>query len=627
LTQPNREFIRSVGILSATRIRLTGLLAVALSTVGFVGASGPFLEQATPRGLIYTTANQGTFGKGLGFVDLDNDGDPDVVALGRSDGRVGIFENDGSGNFTDRSTTNGIPLALDPSGVSAADYDGDGDLDLFLSCHREPDMLLRNDGSFNFANVTLAAGVGNAGAGQGSAWGDYDGDGWLDLYVANRTDGTSPQSNLFYRNQGDGTFVEMADALGISRDDDATFQSAFFDYNGDMSPDLYVCNDHGVGCSPFSNHLFENTGAAFVNVTTQTGTAACVGCMGTGVGDIDGNGYQDLYCTNIQQGNVMLLNQGDGSFTEESSGMGIRSNAIGWGNLMFDHDNDGHLDIYICNTDAPNRLYDCNAGGLCFDAAAAMDVDTSVPTFATSAADIDNDGDLDLLVQGPALPLKLYVNQSDTDRNWLKVDLSAAAPNTRAIGAIVRVRIGTAWQMREVFSNVGFKSVWPTMLHFGMGNAGLIDEVVIEWPDGAVDTLYGVSVNQTLSLQHIAPAAPPAAADGIAGGLLSLGRGSGSTLTVDYDASTCGGDHAVMVWGQIGDWSGYQGDVGATCDLGSSGNGSFDFAGDNVWFNLIWVDGTDVAGHPGFDAAGPRNWSALGLCGVQSDDHSDATCD
>ena len=121
--------------------------------------------------------------------------------------------------------------------------------------------------------------------------------------------------------------------------------------------------------------------------------------------------------------------------------------------------------------------------------------------------------------------------------------------------------------------------------------------------------------------------ASPPVADGTTGSPMRLSRGAGGTIVVTYDPLTCAGDRVIIVWGNLGDWSGYQGDVGGDCDLGTSGTGSFEFSGDNVWFNLVWVNGDGAAGHPGLATSAPRSWTAAGLCGALSDDQSDAVCD
>ena len=169
-----------------------GIVAALILSTGMALAGNPpaaFTEEALARGLDFTMAPfpqaQGYLGQGGGFVDLDSDGDPDVVLIGAANGRIGIFENLGGGNFVDRSLTSGIPIMLQQEGFGAADYDADGLMDLYFTQHTERNVLMRNLGGFTFDDVTLTAIVADDGAGTGVSWGDFDNDGWLDLYVCN----------------------------------------------------------------------------------------------------------------------------------------------------------------------------------------------------------------------------------------------------------------------------------------------------------------------------------------------------------------------------------------------------------------------------------------------------------
>ena len=478
----------------AIPIFVLALVAPALADV-------PFTEESVARGIAYTTGHTFGYGAGVALVDLDGDGDPDIVLLGdATTGKVGVYENDGTGNFVDRSNTSGIPLLTNTSGITAPDYDGDGDRDLYISRNFAADVLMRNDGSFSFTNVTSAAGMGDAGAGHGSTWGDYDADGWIDMYLGNRTDLGSEEENRLYHNLGNGTFEEVAAALGVDRPGDPTFHAAFLDYNRDGLPDIYVCNDKGVGCN-WTNHLFRNDGGTFTNVSVATGTDACLDCMGIGIGDMDHNGFADMYLTNTPPGNALLLNQDGSTFVDSATTAGVSSYATGWGNIFFDYDNDTYLDLYVCNSDAPNRLYEYDGAFPATDIAGAVGVATVGTHFTSSAADIDGDGDLDLLVSGALEAVRLYINHEGETRNWLKVRPVGQPPNTQAVGAVIEVTVGGQTWEREVFCGIGFKSDWPTTQHFGLGAAAMVDQVTITWPDGTQGVLEDVAANQEIVLQ------------------------------------------------------------------------------------------------------------------------------
>lgn len=488
----------------------------ALVGIQFVGSIGvadppvPFTEEALARGIDYRAVGPSRapwpFGHGVAFVDLDADGDPDLVALGAADGTIGLFENDGGGHFANRCIGSGIAQQPRASGVTATDYDGDGDLDLYLSVWLDANMLLRNDGDFRFTDVAVAAGVADEGAGAGCTWADFDHDGHIDLYLTNRTGTQMPKGqtstipNRLYRNLGDGSFLDVAFDAGVF-DDNFTFQAAFFDRDGDADADLYLSTDKGYSGIGI-NRLFDNVGGAFVEITAGSGTGAQVNSMGLAVGDFDGDMLQDLYCTNTPQGNLLYIAQQGGAYVEQSLAAGVASYATGWGAIFFDFDNDARRDLYVCNSDfSPNRLYRGVDAWPCPDVASAAGVDDTGRSFGSAVADIDADGDLDLLVENDDGPLRLYVNHEGQMRSWARFNVIGEAGNTHGVGAIVRVRAGATWQMREVLAGGnGYKSQNELTLHFGLSDAALVDEMIVHWPGGESRTLYGYAARQTWTL-------------------------------------------------------------------------------------------------------------------------------
>jgi len=470
-------------------------------------AQAPFTEEAAQRGVSYLVLQNIGFGCGVAFVDLDQDGDPDLVTTGRADGLVGVYENDGTGNFVNRIAGTHIPPLFLASGVAAADYDADGDLDLYFSNYGEANKLMRNEGNFAFADVTDQAGVGDDGRGCGSAWTDYDGDGWVDLYVTNRTEVDPPGTpNRMYRNKGDGTFEELGMALGIDAGATLSFQASFFDFDKNGYTDLYLCTDKGGTCPIQSNHLYRNDGGTFTEITGSSGTDACIGCMGTTIGDADGNGWMDIFCTNTADGHILLTNQGDGTFNESAAAAGVISFAFAWSPAFFDFNNDGYLDLFISNDPQPNRLYQFGPLWPAQDMATTYGLDTPGASYCSAVADLDGDGDQDLVVQNWGENIKLFVNHEGETRSWLKIDLDGLSPNLNAIGARVEVTTGTQTRVRELLAGSGLKSSSSAVLHFGLGSATTADRVDVYWPGGnAVTTLTGVGVDQTLNIQQDVP--------------------------------------------------------------------------------------------------------------------------
>lgn len=473
-----------------------------------VCAQTPFTEEATSRGLVFFTPQAAnTFGAGIGFTDLDNDGDPDLVAVGSADRRVRLWTNDGTGHFTDHGPLPGIPARLF-NGVSFCDYDRDGDMDIMLSAYAAQATLLRNNGEWRFTDVTAVAGVGNYGAGQGMSWGDYNGDGWMDLYLCNRTNAPAalPRDNRLYRNNGNGTFTDVAAALGVSDPGAPSFQCAFLDVDRDGDADLYVAEDKGALDCAHHNKLWRNDGGSFTDVSQECGAGECMDGMCVTVGDYDCNGLVDIFVTNTQFGNKMFLAQPAGQFVERAESIGVASYLVGWGSQFLDFDNDGRLDLFVCNDFGPNRLYRQNPDGSASDIAELMGVDAGGTVSCCAVADIDDDGDLDIAVSSEGLPLRLFVNHADQNRRWTKLRIVSQSPGSLidAVGAVVDVTYSDREQTAQVVSTSGFKSANPFILHFGLGDGARfvpIERITVVWPgESELRTLYGYASNETWTI-------------------------------------------------------------------------------------------------------------------------------
>ncbi len=486
----------------------TGVLCVAFA-IGIAGVLAParaqtFSEEAVSRGVVYVVSNSPTQdGAGIGLADLDNDGDPDLITLGASNGSVGLWENDGTGHFVNRTAGSGMPTLARPSGVSAADFDNDGDLDVHISVHNTADYLMRNDGGFKFVNVAAQAGVGSTGVGYGCAWGDYDGDGWVDLYVSNRTTADNNfAKNHLYRNNGDGTFTDVGEALGVVDGNAPTLVTAFLDYDRDGDADIYVGNDKGA-IGPWMNRLYRNEGdGTFTDVTVSSGTGADVDCMGIAWGDFDRNGWMDIYVTNLPYGNCLLMNQGDGTFLDQTTVAGVGSFVLGWGTQFLDYDHDMLMDLFLVNTNAPSRMYRSEGVFPCVDTAPALGIaDAGVShTFTFALGDIDLDGDLDIVTAPSFNNVRVFINNA-SDGNWAKLRVVGQGNNGFGVGTILDARVGAIWQCRELQMGNNYKAQNDHLQHFGLGEATQIDELVVSWPTtGTTRTLTGYAANQTWTI-------------------------------------------------------------------------------------------------------------------------------
>jgi len=470
----------------------------------------PFTSEAASRGVTFTVgANQaGIFGYGVGLADLNNNGALDIIALGDPGGIIRIWENDGNGNFTDRSIN---PL-LNPdiplrrySGVSAADYDNDGDLDLYLSAYGQPDVLLRNDGNWNFTNVTAEAGLGCPGAGCGVSWVDFNGNGWLDIYVSNRTGtffsgiGHSWENNRLYRNNGDGTFTDVAVEMGVDAPGLLTFQGSFFDFNGNGRPDLYIANDKGPHDCINPSLLFRNDGTHFTDVSQETGALLCIDAMCVTIGDFNNNLIQDIYVTNMPVGNALLLGTADGNFIESAVQTGTQSNAVGWASQFLDVDNNGQLELFVCNSSGRNELFAHNGTFPCTDLALLYGLaGGSEFTFAAAVGDLTNNGATDIVISSVNRPLLVMINNEGARRDWLKVRVLSEHAYRDELNAKVYVTSNLGEFMREIIPHAGYKTQNCSLAHFGLGDNAVIHEVRVVWPSGTQAVYTEVSPNQTL---------------------------------------------------------------------------------------------------------------------------------
>jgi len=466
-------------------------------------AISPFTEEAAQRGVDYLVifGRGDEAGSGVALIDLDNDGDADLVTMGHvGDGAVGIFENDGTGNFTDRTANTGIPPLPDAHSVAAADYDDDGDLDLYLTQWNLANVFLRNDGNFHFTDVTAAAGVGGVGYGGGSAWADYDSDGLVDIYVCNweYTD-----RNFLYRNLGDGTFEEVAEALGVASRE-RSYQPIWIDYDGDADLDLYLSNDNVLslcGQPGHHNELFRNDGGTFTDVSTETGADVCFNSMGAAVGDFDRNLWPDLHFTNLPPGNVLIANQGDGTFLNQSAAAGIdQPGELGWGTVAFDYDHNGFEDLYVVFNNGVNRFYDNPGTFPLQNIARQLDLDLVAESYCLASGDIDLDGDLDLVLSSRQERVRIYINNEGQKRDWVKFKVVGEGRNRGGIGTAVQVRTGEVRQVRHLLFGNNYKSQNETILHFGLGGARVLDEISIVWPGGTTRTLSGYAADTLWTL-------------------------------------------------------------------------------------------------------------------------------
>ena len=483
-------------------------------------------------------------GTGAAWFDYDRDGDLDLYMTNRV-GANHLWRNDGNGVFVDVAAAVGAADAShDGSGVAVADYDNDGDLDIYLA-NSDGDVLLKNQltetGTATFIDVTATAfpGITTPQRGTSAAWGDYDKDGFLDLYVTNHQEiegtGAGSQDRLFHNN-GDGTFTDVSYLLG--GDDNLGgygFVATWTDYDNDGDLDILLINDCPFG--PVGTKLFRNDGGSdplawtFTEVSASVGAADCRNGMGIAVGDYDRDGWMDYFYTNI--GSPLLLHNNGGTFTDVTAAAGLDdgvvpatgNDRVTWGAIFFDYDLDGFLDLAVAagslkrsgtaGTDPqPNLLYHNDGNGISFtDVSANSGIDETGRGRTLIMGDYDGDGAPDLFLVDYGENVHLYRNDyaNTTGHHWLILDLQGAGPplsNRDGIGAKIKLTTPDgAVQYCETRSGTSLGGGSDIAAYFGLNNNTLVSQVQVTWPSGIVQIVTGLAADQRMTIVE-APAPP-----------------------------------------------------------------------------------------------------------------------
>jgi hypothetical protein len=573
------------------QVRIAAVCAWAALILAPAPAAAPaeplFVDAAEAAGLRFTHVNgaSGHFymaeqmGPGAALFDYDNDGDLDVflvqggpldAAPPAAGGQASepaspstsrLFRNDVKSapggtpqlRFTDVTAAAGIGWRAYGMGAAVADYDNDGDLDLFLTSFG-PDALFRNNGNGTFTDVTEQAGVSDPLWSTSAAFLDYDRDGDLDLFVANYLDFTladnkkcadavgardycSPRSyrpvpDRLYRNQGNGRFSNVTESAGIARADGAGLGVSVGDYNGDGWLDIYVAND----ATP--NQLWINRrDATFVDEGMISGSAVTAagnpeGSMGIASGDPDADGDEDLFITNIiGETFAFYQNDGRGTFEDLRARWGLaRPTAAftGFGTDWIDYDNDGWLDLFVANGAVNvieslrgqpnpfrmrNQLFRNTGTGTFVETSSAAGAAFERADVGRGAAfgDVDNDGDSDIVVTNNGGAARLLLNQAAAGQHWLQIRLEQPSANRFGMGAWVGVeRKGRPTLWRRVKTDGSYLSASDTRVHVGLGATAAVDAVVVQWPDGERERWTEAATDRTITLKRATGSRLPA---------------------------------------------------------------------------------------------------------------------
>lgn len=474
-------------------------LACWLASVALPGQT--FVNVAPDQGIDLLVQGD-PFGNGLSFYDFDNDGWDDLSLAMRNDSLV-FFRNENGSFVRSRSFVFG---AAETRHVLWVDYDNDGDLDLTVTASQGTYRLYRNDGDLHFTDVSLEACLAQFNlTTYGASWADYDRDGDLDLYVClyeyEGTEEDLPKMNHLYRNEGDGTFTDVTLAAGVGDGIRMSFQGVWIDYDKDGWQDLYVINDRW-----FANSMYRNNGdGTFTDVTLSTGTAVTEEePMTATVGDFDNDDDLDIFMTNtgfFDNHAMLLVNNGDGTFTERAIEYGVATPVWAWGATWVDMDNDGWQDLYVATGVASGPIdanvpYHNEAGAGFVEAPELFLGDHVARSFGVARGDFDNNGHYDIAVQNQdPYPPYLWQNQG-SDNHHIKITLRGTASNRFAIGAWIRVYAGG--NRYTQYTHCGENYVGQNSQHhiFGLGQLSHVDSVQVRYDRGHVDTYRDLAVDQ-----------------------------------------------------------------------------------------------------------------------------------
>ena len=527
--------------------------------------SGPIeFTDVTAQAGIRFKHNSGAFGKkylpetigsGCAFIDYDNDGWQDIILVNSMNwpeqkgpkSYLALYHNNKDGTFTNVTGQAGLGVAMYGIGVAVGDYDNDGNDDIYITCVG-PNHLFRNLGGGKFADVTAKSGVGDPGFSSSAVWFDYDNDGKLDLFVGNYVE-WSPEKDIYctldnknksyctpqtykgqsatlYRNRGNGTFENTTQKAGVQDPTGKTLGVALLDYDTDGWQDLFVANDTEPNKLYHNNRngTFTDEGIAAGVAFSAAGTPRAG--MGVDAADYDGSGRPSVIIGNFTNESMALYhNDGSGLFTDEAATSGIgklSAQSLTFATFFFDYDLDGLLDIFAANGHVsddiavvqPNVKYAQpphvfrNKGKKKFEELTSKlgrAMQRSIVGRGAAYGDIDNDGDLDLLITTNNGPARLLRNDNANQNDLLRVKIVGSRANRSAIGGIVTVKTSKGVKLEQMVrsgSSYASQSELPLVFGLGKPEEGLTLTVDVAWPGGQKESIANIKPNQSIVIQE-----------------------------------------------------------------------------------------------------------------------------
>ncbi|MDA0934318.1 MAG: CRTAC1 family protein [Planctomycetota bacterium] len=483
-------------------------LALHCATPCVVGQT--YVDVTLGTGLVQAEFSSAEFGSGIAAGDIDGDGDIDLAVSNGDGGMLRLYRNDGGGQFTELPSLGSPPGQV--HGLVFADVDNDGDQDLYVCGFRIPSMLFINQGGGTFVEEAASRGITHVTSNFGASFGDYDLDGWLDLYVSNRgaMNGRG-QPNILYRNLGGGVFVDVSATAGVG-DAGLTYAAAFCDVDEDGWPDLVIANDKGARGTP--NEIYRNLGnGTFTAVGAQLRANSAIDAMGVDYTDVFNDGGVDLFFSDSAPDHLFLVqDRGTGAYVDFTTRCGMFSATDGWAVHFVDVDNDGWQDVHVVNSNWPNSVFR-NPGqavtqvGAWSDISAQLNLGQFYEQYSTTVLDFDDDGRLDFCHRfeqagppfGAPFGVGLMQGQGAVGQ-WIKFRTEGTVSNRDGLGTRVVVETGSHVQRQWVRSGIGFQSSSDPRLHFGLGAAQTVDRVSVRWPSGTEQLLRNVAASQIVTL-------------------------------------------------------------------------------------------------------------------------------
>ncbi|MCH2225189.1 MAG: FG-GAP-like repeat-containing protein [Crocinitomicaceae bacterium] len=490
--------------------------------IGLNGLTQTYTESSVSMGVNHIHVDEHLIGGGTVVFDYNSDGFPDIFFTG---GTVQdhLFENDQNGSFIDVSVASGISSisSIKTVGAISGDIDNDGDRDLFITTSKDyGNILLENNGDGTFSDISIQADISDTMWSSSASFGDFNLDGYLDIYVANYTNFNNTPfflnlaggiRNKLYLNNGDNTFTDIS-ISSATNNIGTGLATAFTDYDQDNDVDILIGNDFGYTFG--ANALLKNNYpmANFSDVSVALNMDAAIDAMGIAIGDFDEDLDFDYYISNMMENRLHRFENGVYADVAPSANVEFDS-VVSWGTFFFDYDNDADLDLFCASggimTSAvaqTNGLFANQGNGNFLNSTQAENVGTIKRTRGAAYGDFNLDGHLDFVTANVGIDNldadnpSVFMNNATSGNHWIGINLTGSTVNHDAFGTHIKLSAGGRTWIREVDGGSSYLSQNSSAVHFGLENFSTIDTIEITWPGGDEQILLNVSADQYIDI-------------------------------------------------------------------------------------------------------------------------------